>query len=82
MQKVARVHGEHDPRLLEIEQLVLDAIDADAALDPRVRELSGNYAVPEWACTSYRRLFAELRAIDPAAASSPAKASDHASSAT
>jgi regulator of cell morphogenesis and NO signaling len=35
-----------------------------ARLLARVRETTGDYAVPSWACTSYRTLFAELRRLE------------------
>jgi iron-sulfur cluster repair protein YtfE (RIC family) len=56
--KVVRVHGEHDPRLLDVQE-ALRAADLR-----RARELTSGFAVPDWACTSYRRLFAELRDLD------------------
>ena len=70
MAKVARVHGEHDPRLAEVERLVVaagDGTEESAGALGRIRDLTAGYAVPEWACVSYRRLFDELRTLDPGA---------------
>lgn len=101
--KVARVHGDHDPRLRAIDETfraLADALDPhldeeEAVLFPalvaggndralvdrelstmhedhlavgellqRVRALSEDFSVPEWACTSYRTLFAELANLE------------------
>lgn len=101
--KVARVHGEHNPRLVELNLIVselaetLDAhIDDEesrlfpvvASADPdrgrvgnllkgmreehavvgellgRMRAETEEYAIPDWACTSYRTLFHELGQLE------------------
>ncbi len=77
--KVARVHGDHDPRLREVQEVflsVVEALDAhvddDGAIDAgevaaplhRIRELTDGFAPPPWACTSYRRLLAELQGFE------------------
>lgn len=100
--KVARVHGDSDPRLVELDTTVraleaelmphLDQEEAqlfpallanetgrslDALLEAtrtdhvwigeqlaRIRELTEEYALPGWACRSYRTLFAELEALE------------------
>ncbi|HEX8950671.1 MAG TPA: DUF542 domain-containing protein [Polyangia bacterium] len=101
--KVARVHGEHNPRLIDLGQIVAELAetleahldDEEATLfptltaaepDPRsvaglsktmrddhevVGELLGrlrasaeDYAVPDWACNSYRTLFRELGQLE------------------
>lgn len=100
--KVARVHGEHDPRLVELFAIVTalsDALlshldDEERDLFPallgeradlemgaqleamqkehlavgdllhRMRVLTADFAVPDWACGSYRTLFAELEDLE------------------
>lgn len=100
--KVARVHGEHDPRLIELLEIVTALSDAllphldeeekvlfpallgsrpDVALGTeldamksehlavgdllhRMRVLTADFAVPDWACGSYRTLFAELEDLE------------------
>lgn len=101
--KVARVHGEHNPRLVELADVVAELVDAlgphieaeEATLFPavtspcpdpaviraelaamredhlavgalleRMRAASEDYAVPDWACTSYRTLFRELAQLE------------------
>jgi regulator of cell morphogenesis and NO signaling len=101
--KVARVHGEHNPRLVELDQIVselADTLDAhiddeEARLFPvvasaepdrghagdlletlrdehrsvgellgRMRTATEEYAIPDWACTSYRTLFRELEQLE------------------
>ncbi len=101
--KVARVHGEHDPRLRELATLVADLWETlephldveEGSLFPALtsptpdskriaretramhddhlrvgemltcmRTLADDYAVPDWACGSYRALISELRAIE------------------
>jgi len=69
MEKVANVHGEHDPRLLKMARLVFaagESIEVHGALS-RIRELTEGYDVPDWACASYRALFEHLRLLDAAA---------------
>lgn len=101
--KVARVHGDHDARLVELDDVVRRLSDAllphldeeeqslfpllmgrspDAprvaaelasmhrdhlavgALLQRARELTADFSMPEWACNSYRTLFAELERLE------------------
>lgn len=101
--KVARVHGEHNPKLHELdtvvrtirdelephldseEQTLFSAIlaggkDRDALarsfremhqehlvvgdLLEKMRDATDNFRLPEWACNSYRTLFAELEALE------------------
>jgi regulator of cell morphogenesis and NO signaling len=101
--KVARVHGDHNPRLVTLSEVVaalrtellphLDREEASlfpALLAPipdrpalaaefarmksehsavgellgRMRGESQDYAIPQWACTSYRTLFAELERLE------------------
>lgn len=100
--KVARVHGDGDPRLVELDGVVraleaeltphLDQEEAElfplllskdggAAVETlleaartdhhwigeqlaRIRELTQEYALPVWACRSYRTLFAEREALE------------------
>lgn len=80
-QKVARVHGDHNPKLRELEAAVLALIPAAreqltptvgtrpdvAPITPllaRVREAADDFALPEWACNSYRRLFQGLEELE------------------
>jgi regulator of cell morphogenesis and NO signaling len=101
--KVARVHGEHNPKLVELDQIVralavallphldqeeevlfpalmtkrrdawvvereLSAMHEDhlavGRLLERMRDACEAYALPEWACNSYRTLFAELSRLE------------------
>ncbi len=101
--KVRRVHGEHDPRLLELDEIVKGLVDAlgphldqeeqtlfpelmrktpdreviarelasmmtdhlaVGALLGRLRSTTADFATPEWACNSYRTLFAELERLE------------------
>lgn len=102
--KVARVHGPHDPSLLDVRDAVEELSDLllphleyeeknvfprlrgeEAKSDPELqqaladirnehlevatllewlRDATGDYALPEWACTSYRTLFRELEALE------------------
>lgn len=98
--KVARVHGDGEPRLVDIdrtmrglaEQLISHLDQEEAELFPamlegepspealaegvradhewigeqigRLRTLSDEYTAPQWACRSYRTLFAELEALE------------------
>lgn len=103
--KVSRVHGDHNPRLRELEAAVEDlsvtllahleeaelrtfpALTAPAPLAPalaeplailaarqeeatrhleRVRAASEDFTLPDWACRSYRTLFAELEQLERA----------------
>jgi regulator of cell morphogenesis and NO signaling len=101
--KVAQVHGEHDPKLIEVrdtfaalsetieahldveERLLFRLVtptagdraqveralayargehaEFEAALR-RIRELTRDFAAPDWACNSYRRLLAGLRTLE------------------
>lgn len=80
-QKVSRVHGDHNPKLRELEAAVLALIPAarerltpTAGVRPdveritpllaRVREAADDFALPEWACNSYRRLFQGLEELE------------------
>jgi regulator of cell morphogenesis and NO signaling len=101
--KVARVHGDADIRLRELDTIVAELSsllvphlddeedslfpamrDPRAALEPlraelaaarddhaavgglleRLRDVTADYALPSWACTSYRTLFAELAQLE------------------
>lgn len=101
--KVARVHGSHNPNLVDLEAVVRElsqallphldmeerelfpalmagpAIPAAAAralatmheehlevalLLERMRKSTGDFGIPDWACTSYKTLFAELERIE------------------
>lgn len=103
MEKVSRVHGDHNPKLRELEPLVDEIADAllvhldmeeqqlfpalmAAAVDPvsarallgsmvddhhavaalleRIREAGDDFTPPDWACNSYRTLFAELEDLE------------------
>jgi regulator of cell morphogenesis and NO signaling len=101
--KVARVHGDHDPRLRTLDDAVQSLCQAlpphlaqeeevlfPALTSPRpdaevigdelrtmfadhlavgelihtIRASSDDFSLPEWACNSYRTLFAELQALE------------------
>lgn len=102
-QKVGRVHGDHNPKLRDLDQAVgelaealiphldeeeevlfpmlaargsdpaerakqLDAMLVEhlavAKLLSRIRAASDDFGLPDWACNSYRALFAELRQLE------------------
>lgn len=101
--KVSRVHGDHNPRLRQLEGAVLELAhilqthldeeeealfpalmasnpDRAALVQPlasmltehravavlleRVRSAAEEFALPDWACNSYRTLFAELQQME------------------
>lgn len=101
--KVARVHGEHDRRLVELHGIIAELADTleahiddeETSLFPslkrgeahpieaghlsrtirdehqvvgrlvgRMRRATEEYAVPDWACNSYRVLFGELERLE------------------
>lgn len=101
--KVSRVHGEHNPRLREVQaglaeltELLLPHLDEEeqalfplliaggadrararrqldamheehlevGALLGRVRAAAEDFALPDWACNSYRTLYAELEQLE------------------
>lgn len=94
--KVRRVHGAHQPSLLELadaltahfegetstvfpalsagttERAALTGALADTQAEhrelvsqlERVRDAAGGFAVPDWACTSYRTLFVSLQRLE------------------
>ena len=98
--KVGGVHGEHNPRLIELDEIVAELAetleahidDEEARLFPalahprlgvgdlllatrdehsmvgellgRMRTAADEYAVPDWACNSYRTLFRELERLE------------------
>jgi regulator of cell morphogenesis and NO signaling len=101
--KVGRVHGEHNPKLVELDSAVAELADAlgphldeeeaqlfpaltAAVTDParakkllasmhedhvavaklleRIRAASEDFALPPWACNSYRTLFSELKQLE------------------
>lgn len=102
-QKVSRVHGDHNPKLREVESTVLELVEAllphldqeEQVLFPavmarnsdrsvitaelasmhaehlevgemlqRLRTSAEEFRTPDWACNSYRTLFAELEALE------------------
>jgi regulator of cell morphogenesis and NO signaling len=101
--KVARVHGDHNPKLVALEAAVLELTEtllphlddeeqtlfpallaktterawaaklldgmltehlAVAGILERIRAASDEFSLPDWACNSYRTLFAELRQVE------------------
>lgn len=97
--KVGRVHGAHNPKLVELATAVVELDDTltphlevevstifpeltDDLRAPRVAELlmrehevvlellsrirtlSDDFTLPDWACTSYRTLFSELKQLE------------------
>ena len=102
--KVARVHGDHNPKLRELAEVVEDLTEtllphldeeenklfpalrattgepdpdtraqlatmlddhlAVAAMLERIHAYTDDYAIPEWACGSYRTLFRELEEVE------------------
>jgi len=72
--KVARVHGGHTPSLHELHAAVERLVDGmegkhpTAALRAEVRTHAHDFALPEGACNSYRRLYQTLEELDRALA--------------
>jgi regulator of cell morphogenesis and NO signaling len=68
--KVARVHGEHNPKLIDLQHALDDlraaleegAAPADALA--RIRSLADDFVAPDWACNSYRALLSGLEDVE------------------
>ena len=62
-EKVARVHGNSDPRLHQVRNLLRSTVETIRALQidmDQLRTLTDAYKTPPKACKSYRGLFAGL----------------------
>ena len=69
LEKVVRVHGDHNPRLREVAAAfaALKGAGDRAALDAelaRLRDASEGFSTPPWGCRSYRHLMARLAALE------------------
>lgn len=64
---VERVHGEHHPELHQVAALYNELKEAPSAeVFRRLRETTGNYAVPEDACPTYANAYRLLESLDKA----------------
>lgn len=61
---VVRVHGEHHPELKEVAKLY-DALKEgkNAETAAKLREVTGNFAVPGDACPTYAKTYADLEEL-------------------
>ena len=68
--KVARVHGAHNPKLIDLQVALGDLRDCiEEGLEPsgplaRIRTLAEGFVPPGWACTSYRTLLLNLEQLE------------------
>lgn len=64
---VERVHGEHHPELHQVAALYNEVKAApSAAVFQKLRDVTGNYAVPADACPTYAKTYQLLEALDKA----------------
>lgn len=64
---VERVHGDHHPELHRVAELYRQwRADPAAEIFPRLREATGNYAVPQDACPTYEKTYQLLAQLDKA----------------
>ena len=66
-ERVARVHGATDPRLIQVQAVFQSAKAAMQALQgdlAQLRSLTDAYSPPDSACRSYRGLFSGLAQLD------------------
>lgn len=64
---VERVHGEHHPELHQVAALYNELKAApSAAVFQKLRDVTGNYAVPADACPTYTKTYQLLEALDKA----------------
>lgn len=62
---VERVHGEHHPELHQVAALYNELKAApSAAVFQKLRDVTGNYAVPADACPTYAKTYQLLEALD------------------
>lgn len=67
MPVVARVHGEHHPELHQMLELYNEVKTAPSAeLFEELRDVTGNYAVPEDACPTCAKAYQLLETLDKA----------------
>lgn len=67
MPVVARVHGEHHPELHQVLELYNEVKTVPSAeLFEELRDVTGNYAVPEDACPTYAKAYQLLETLDKA----------------
>lgn len=64
---VERVHGEHHPELHQVAALYNELKAApSAAVFQKLRDVTGNYAVPADVCPTYAKTYQLLEALDKA----------------
>lgn len=62
---VARVHGDNHPELKDVLALYLEAKEAPSAVVfSKIREITSDYAIPEDACPTYEKAFADLKELE------------------
>lgn len=65
---VERVHSENHPELHQVAELYKELKTAPSAdVFGKLREVTGNYAVPEDACPTYAKTYQLLKELDEAA---------------
>lgn len=65
---VERVHSEHHPELHQVAELYKELkTEPSADVFGKLREVTGNYAVPEDACPTYAKTYQLLKELDEAA---------------
>ena len=64
---VERVHGEHHPELHRVAALYAELKAAPSAeVFSQLRQVTGGYAVPADACSTFEKTYALLRSLDEA----------------
>lgn len=62
---VDRVHGDHHPELHQVLALYEELKQSPSAeLFQKLREVTGNYAVPSDACPTYEKTYQLLKSLD------------------
>ena len=62
---VERVHSEHHPELHQVAELYKEIKEAPSAASfAKLREVTGNYAVPDDACPTYAKTYELLETLD------------------
>lgn len=64
---VERVHGEHHPELHQVAELYNELkAEPSAEVFGKLREVTGDYAVPGDACPTYEKTYQLLKELDEA----------------
>lgn len=62
---VERVHGEHHPELHQVAELYTELKEAPSRdIFAKLKETTGNYAVPDDACPTYAKTYELLETLD------------------